>query len=465
MAFGTGPTAKASGINTLAGLLYNEPLISHDAHGRPQPSLAESWTWDQNGRRLRLQLKRGVTFHDGSPLTAPVVLRFLAPSSMVPAADRPLGFQRITVIEAPDDHSLLINLSRPDTFLLTELNELRIVHPDDPDLGTGPYRLVSRQPMVDAERFRTYHGGMPGAPGVQILPFDSQRSAWAALMRGEVDAAQEITRDAVDFMERSTEIVTYASTQPFYIPFVFNHAHPAFRKREVRQAFELALNKAQIVERAMQGRGVVAHAPIWPDHWAYTAPQTPDSFAPAKAIELLEAAGYAPLAEPGSGGRLTFRCLFWSEDPQYERIALMVQRQLSDIGVEVELEPVTLLELSERARSGDFDAFIARANAGRSMLFTYLFWHSRGATDVFWNTGYTGADGPLDRLRDSATDDEVRSAIQSLSERFRRDVPAVFIAWTDVTRAVSSDVLVNTDSPDPFMSLWRWQHAPGRSMP
>jgi len=465
VAFGIGPTVKASGVDTIAGLLFNEPLIAHDSRGRPQPGLAEAWAWESNGRLLRIELKKGVRFHDGSTLTAPLVQRFLAAFAKGPASDRPLGLQRVTGIEATGEHSLAISLSRPDLFLLTELNELRVVHPDNPDVGTGPFRLVRLQPIAEAERFDGYHGGMPGSSRVQIVPYDSQRSAWAALMRGEADAAQEITRDAVDFMERSSHVVTHSSTQPFYIPVVFNHNHAAFTNPIVRRAIDLALDRAGIVERAMLGRGIAAHGPIWRDHWAYDPPAGPPGFDPVQAAGLLDSAGFPlrPAMNGQPGSRFAFRCLFWSEDPQYERIALMVQRQLSDIGIEVELEPVTLRDLALKASRGDFDAFLARANAGRSLMFTYRFWRSASSSDdVFWRTGYTGVDAELDRLRDSTTDTQVRDAIAALSARFREDAPAAFIAWTEVTRAISSDISVNAEGADPFMSIWKWRRGGAR---
>ena len=466
IAFGIGPTAQASGLSTFTGPLYGEPLIAHDASGRPQPGLAESWTWADEGRRLNLRIKPGVQFHDGTTLTAPLVADFLRSVLEGPAEDLPLGFERVTSVEASGEQEVAITLSRPDFFLLTALNELRMLHPDDEDIGTGPFRLLQREPTVEAERFDRYHAGMPGFERVQILSYDSHRSAWAALMRDEADAAQEITRDSVDFMERSSNVEIFATAQPFYAALVFNHAHPAFANPAVRRAVNLALDRTRIVDQAMRGLGFVAHGPIWRDHWAYESPEAPPPFDPRTAMALLDQAGFP--VKPGAPGRpasrFAFTCLFYSEDAQYERIALMVQRQLFDIGIDVRLEPATLRQLGQRGGRGEFEALLAQTNAGRSLMFTYWFWHSDEPGGALLRTGYTGAADAFDRLRNSTSDDEVRAAVSALDARFQTDVPAAFLAWTQMTRAISTDIQVGGDEADPFSSIWRWQRT-GRGTP
>ena len=54
IAFGIGPTVRASAVNVLTSLLYSEPLIAHESNGRPVAGLAESWTWSDEGRTLTL---------------------------------------------------------------------------------------------------------------------------------------------------------------------------------------------------------------------------------------------------------------------------------------------------------------------------------------------------------------------------------------------------------------------------
>jgi hypothetical protein len=147
-------------------------------------------------------------------------------------------------------------------------------------------------------------------------------------------------------------------------------------------------------------------------------------------------------------------------------IALLLQRQLADIGVDLVLERATQKELQARASSGQFDTYLFQMTSGRSFEWIYRFWHSTppGIPVEFQNSGYSGADAALDRLRESRSDEEIRSAIGDLRQRFYEDAPAAFLAWTQVTRAVDARFDVGDESsPDVFGNLWQWHLAEATS--
>ena len=467
---GAGVTNRDASLAVWTQLLQGEGLLTRGWDGRANGRLASAWHWDDGGRALRLKLKPNVVFHDGTPLTADHVVRLLRERALTPIESRPIGFSHVTDVTSPDAATVLIRLSEPDVFLLTEIVDTFIVHPDKPGVATGPFRVVSRSPSVEVMRFDDYHDQVSPLAGVRILPYDTPRSAWAALLRGDVDAVRDVNREAIEFMERSSKVRTYSSLHPFYIAMVFNQRHPAFAHVEVRRALSTALDRAAIVERALRGRGRVAEDPIWPYHWAYSTSKSAVRFDPAAARVQLDKAGFRlpPAASEGQlRKRFSFRCLVYKEDPQYERIALMVQRQLFDIGVELVIELAGMDTFPARAASGNFDAFIFSLNASRSLEFTYRFWHSQTAGLLkMQNAGYTGADAGLDQLRRSTSDDDTRTAITGLTRTFHQDAPAAFIAWLEVTRAVDSRFDVGDDDrqQDPFANIWQWKLAtePGK---
>ena len=116
-----------------------------------------------------------------------------------------------------------------------------------------------------------------------------------------------------------------------------------------------------------------------------------------------------------------------------------------------------------RARRSLRERLVAtQMGSGRTFDLTYLRWHSpqpgqRGALD----TGYTGADATLDRLRIARGEGEVRAAVADLRQRFYDDVPAAFLAWPENTRAIRANFDVGERSdPDVFANLWRWHPVP-----
>ncbi len=433
---GSQDVAEAKGV--LTDLLFAEPLLVMDWHGRPGPWLSTgSPEWLEEGRALKVALRSDVKFHDGSPMTAASVAAILR--QRVKADPRRL-FEYVTAIDTPDEHTLVFRLSRADAFLPAALAGTAIVNDGTPDIGTGPFRLLSRTPLIQAARNGGYYRGTPGIDRVQIITYDTQRAAWAAMMRGDVDMVQEVNREVVEFLEGSSRFEMYSSIRHFYIPLVFNLRHPILRHVEVRRALVEAIDREQIVNEVMRGRGQIADDPIWPSHWAYNSAARKHSYNPQAARVRLDAAGF-PVRRPSESemaSRFQLKCLFYNKDSQFERIAMMLQRQLADVGVELVLEGADTKVIIARAGGGDFDSYLFQMTSGKSFDWTYRFWHSPTAGAAYQDTGYAGADEVLDRLRQALLDSDVRAAVADLRQRFHEDVPAAFLAWPETTRAVDA---------------------------
>lgn len=453
---GVGASARETGISVLTDQLYSEPLIGLDVDGRPAGRLAKRWNWEADGRLLRIDLMPGTKLHDGRTLDAALARRFLLAAIASWRRNFRGAFDGITGIDAPDAGTLRIHLREPDAFLVMELNNAQLVDPDNTDIGTGPFKLVRRNP-VDALRFDQFHDGVPSLERIQIATFDSQRAAWSALMRNEVDALPDVARDSIRFLEQTSAVRTFASLRPFYWALSFNLRHSMLKRPEVRRALSAAINRDEIVKTALKGYATVATDPVWPLHWAYPQMPAVTQYDPGRATAVLNPGG----APRGKRARFKIRCLFYGEDPQLERIALMVQRQLSAADVDLDLEPVRYEAMVKRLASGDFDAFLTQMQSGRAVDWTYRFWHSPAPGEApILSSGYTGADEVLDRLRHAYADDEVRRGMHELRQKFHDDVPAVFIAWLQMTRAVNSRFEVgDARKYDVFGNVWQWRLA------
>jgi peptide/nickel transport system substrate-binding protein len=464
LAFGleAGP-ARTFAQRVLLSNLYSEPLVALDWVGRPSGRLAEAWEWQDEGRTLVLRLRENIKFHDGTPVDSDSVVAALQRNSRA-MVDQPIHtrrFAHVTSIEAADPRTITIRLSQPDAFLIDELFDVTIVSEHDRQIGTGPFRIVSREP-ARVERFEDYYRGMPIVRTITITPFDTQRSAWAALMRGDIDIVQEVDRDAVEFIEGSTQVRTYSSLRPYYIAFVFNLHHPALGNVEVRQAISEAVNRDEIIRDALRGYAEPAVDPIWPAHWAYRGATRTHIHNPAVARDRLDRAGLPVSRADGTAmpSRMKLTCLFSDSEPQFERIALMLQRQLARVGIDLELRGVPITQAVEQAGTGEFETLLVPIQSGRSLSTTYAFWRSPRDEGALLNSGYAGADEILDHLRTVRSDGEIRAAVADLQQRFYEDAPAVFIAWQQTTRAVDARIDVSEGAePDVFTNIWRWRPA------
>jgi peptide/nickel transport system substrate-binding protein len=278
-------------------------------------------------------------------------------------------------------------------------------------------------------------------------------------MRGDVDMLHEVSRDAVEFVEAETTVNTFSFPRPYYIPLVFNVRHPLLKRADVRIAINEALDRAAIVRDGMRGHGRPADGPLWPEHWAHSGAASQGFvFDPLAAQGRLDRAGL--LLRPGVEGtprRFSFSCLMFANDTRFYKLAVLVQKQLADVGIDMKLVPVPQKQLVPRLGAGDFDAFIFEM-AGRSLSWTYQFWRSDQGRI---NTGYTAADPVLDRIRGARSEDEIKAGVAELSRTLHDDPPAAFLAWQQTSRAVATRFDVAAEqNRDIFTSIWQWRPAP-----
>jgi len=446
-----------SGMGTVVSFLAKDGLVANSPDGHPQPNLAESWTWDPTRTRLRLRLRDGVLFHNGQKLTAALAAESLRQSL---ASERVVSFGGVTAITPIDDSTLEIALRQPDSFLLPDLASVVIQYPSDHEIGTGPFRIrENSSASARLYAFDKYYKGRPALDAIDIQTYDTQRKAWAAMLRGDADVLHDVSRDAADFVEAETRVKTYTFPRAYYIALAFNIRNPVLKDPAVRRAINRAIDRNLMVVDGLRGRGKSADGPVWPDHWAYSPPKHPFRYDPDAARAELDAAHF-PIRQDEAGGmprRFSFNCLMYADDTRFDRTALLLQKELYEIGIDMKLEPVTLMDLSSRGASGDFDAFLFEFVSGKNLGWIYAFWHTPGEKP-FIDTGYHAADNVLDGIRHAVSDEDVRKGIVTLNDVLSFDPPAAFIAWPSQARAASRRVEI-PDEPnrDILQTARRWR--------
>src|SRR5690606_3318044 len=185
----------------LLELIY-EPLVDLDADLNIIPALPESWEFNDYATVLTLNLRPGVTFHDGSAITDEYVRasfeRILDEETGAAARANQLSIESI---DTPDDMTVIFNLSEPDVPLLTALatTNAAIVPSEMVEsgdfssgaVGTGPFILDSWIPeertILSANP--NWWGEGPFIEGVEIRIIPDEASILAALRAGEIDFA------------------------------------------------------------------------------------------------------------------------------------------------------------------------------------------------------------------------------------------------------------------------------------
>jgi peptide/nickel transport system substrate-binding protein len=451
-------TSPDLGLSALVNGLAKDALLAYSPDGHILANLAESWNWDETRTRVRLRIRDNVLFHNGYPLTADLVAKSLKLSV---AAGPYTSFTGVESVSAVDNSTLEIRLHQPDVFLLPDLASVPIEFPGNRQIGAGPFRIAERSGNRTTLRaFDKYYRGSPAISAIEIQVYPTQRNAWAAMLRGDADMLHEVSRDAVDFVEEETRVKTFTFPRAYYVVLAFNVRNPQLKDPAVRRAINLAIDRRLIVSEGLRGRGKPADGPVWPEHWAYTAPRHPFVYDPDAARSQLEAAHF-PVRTDAAGSmpkRFSFRCMVWSEDSRFDRTALLLQKELYDIGIDMRLEPVSLSDMGTRSATGDFDAFLFEMVSGKDLGWVYAFWHSPTGKALI-DTGYRGADAILDNMRRATSDEDLRKETAALDDLLTVDPPAAFIAWQAQSRAVSKRVLVPADPNRDILAsarLWRF---------
>ncbi len=292
-------------------------LVTRDAGMKVVPELAESWkqvdpvTYD-------FKIRKGVTFHDGTPLTAEDVRfsfeRIVKPNALdgqtSPRKDLVGPVKEVSVVGGD---TVRFVLTEPWPILPAMLpfqemvskafvekvgNQGMATKPN----GTGPFKLVEwrKGDSIIMERFDNYYGGSPNIPPVgkacvdrvifRTIPENASRVA--ALLAGEVDLISELPAADMKRVEANsaTRVMTVNGTRTFFV--ALNTKKKPFDDVRVRQAANHAINKKLIIDRVLLGTAVPLNGVMSPDAFGFHKDLPEYKYDPERAKKLLTEAGY-----------------------------------------------------------------------------------------------------------------------------------------------------------------------------
>jgi len=427
------------------GTIY-EGLTQIDPTLRVVPGLAERWTVAPDARAITFTLREGVSFHDGSPMQAEDVAasirRVQAQAIASPLASR---FTAISGIAAPDARTVVLTLSEPSAPLLASLATLAIVPRaaetnrdalQRTPVGTGPFRFAEWQPnaFIRLERFdRYWQPGLPRLAAVRFVIVPEAATRQVGLAGGTYAMLPNIDPASALQLRGRPGVQLSETMELAYTLVGMNVSRPPFSDPRVREALNLALDRAQIVQAAQFGAGVPG-GPLSPalTDWALPVSEfscyRPD---PARARALLQEAGVTlPL-------RVTMNVL---PRQDIRDIAQVVQAQLARAGIQVELRNQELGQFIQDWRNSNFDLF-ASTNAGSVDPDDYFFrtFRTGGSTNVF-RFSDTEIDGLLDRARASLDPAARRAMYADVQRRLACTGPVAHLTYGQLFTAARPNV-------------------------
>jgi len=319
------------------------------------PSLATAWT-QPDATSWSFSLRSGVTFHDGTPVTADDVK---ASIERLATQDSPLKslWSILDTVDAPDPATVVIHTKDPAGTVLANLTltyigpAAKIASPGfgaNP-VGSGPFKVDSfaSDERVTLSANADYWDTPPTLAGLEFVAMPNAAARLTALKNGEIDATWTVSPDLVDQLTGDPSITVVR--QPSYVYFFewFNSSRPPFDNPKVRQAMWHAIDTEKIAKDLYGESAKPLTSPV-PSTVFGSSTQRPYTYDPALAKRMLAEAGYPD-------GFST--SLMWAEDqaPLLREIAQTMISQWAQVGVTV--QPVGLAQATwlQRLLALDWD--------------------------------------------------------------------------------------------------------------
>lgn len=354
------------------------------ATGKIVPWLAKSWTVSPDATTFTFALRPGVTFSDGSALTAQVVkANFDAVPNLGPRANLAKGYLAgVKSVEASDASTVRVTFAQPNAQFLQATSTFSLgiesaasvkLSPEqkcnEGVVASGPFtlqRYVANQSITLTKR-RDYAWGSSlwkkQGPAYldklvfTVVPEPGVRTG--SLQSGQLDAIGSVGKSDEAALKGAGIKLQTRANPGIVFGLGLNNARPALRDERVRQALLLAVNRQEVTDAVyptgtQRASSVLSRTtPLYADLGASL------SFDAAKAKSLLGAAGWTP----GAGGIRTKNgtplqlTVVWSAVAATNKPALeLLQQQLKAVGVDLQLKEIPVANIATVQEAGDFDA-------------------------------------------------------------------------------------------------------------
>jgi peptide/nickel transport system substrate-binding protein len=267
------------GMPCFNNLVLFDPFKSVESMDSVVPELAEKWSWQDGYRNLVFFLRKGVKWHDGRPFTARDVKYTFDMVREAPDAQAKLRinprkdwYANVEAIEAPDAHTVIFRLKRPQPSLLMMLasgyTPVYPAHVPVADfrtrcVGTGPFKLKEWKRGEYIEFVKNPDYWVPNRPyldGIKYIIIQERGTRFAALQAGRLDVSfpGEATKPIADQLKASgVKLVFTQVGANVNDNLLLNVKKPPFDNVKVRRAVSYAIDRRDYAKAVHQGGAVI----------------------------------------------------------------------------------------------------------------------------------------------------------------------------------------------------------------
>jgi peptide/nickel transport system substrate-binding protein len=471
---------------TFSGVLR----ISQD--GTLVPDMAESVTVSDDGLTYNIIIRKDMTFHDGTPVTARDVA-FTYELIQNPDLKSPLrGNWTDVTIEQINEYELNIILTEPyapfeENFLVGILPahiwaaipiEQMFSHPKNiHPIGSGLFSVTAvlkdTAGIISEYQLESYtkNRRSPHIDSFIVRFYQNEASLETAFRNGELDATAYLPVELLPDIEAQGGYAVITEPLPRIFGVFFNqNKSAALRDAAVRQALSISSDRSAIIANALYGYGVPIYDPVTFETSTLESGERSPVATSSEAIQILDSAGWIKnnlgLLEKqieGSTETLSFT-LRTSNATLFTEVSEQLIEDWKAIGVDVAVEQFEQTDLLQSViRPRDFEALLFGIDMNRTEDL-FPFWHSSQKDDPGLNIAqYTNL--TVDSLLSEAKAErnkEIRAAKQQeAAARIKEENPAVFLFRPQLNYVVREGILIPPLPPigrisDRFSTIDTW---------
>jgi len=419
-------------------------------------------------------LRRDVRWSDGKPFDADDVLFTigLMRDPDFPGVPYLADLWRTVKVEKLDDYTVRFRLEQPlPTFVdYTTIGILPehvlggvsardlLTHPfNTQPIGTGPFLLegisAERALVVPNPRYVPPPGReaarreQPYLAGMEFHFYPTYERLLTAYESGEIQGISYVPPylfpEAADFDTLNLYSARLSGYQIVYLNLKDPEGPPFFQDARVRKALLLALDRQAIIDKALNGQGIVANGPIRPWSWAYDTQLPKADYDPEQAEALLTEANWIDTDGDGirdKNGRPLQFTLLTGDNLIFSSLGQAMAEEWAKHGISVQVEPIGA-GLSDRLQTRDFQAVLVELLLSGDPD-PYPLWHQ---TQIESGQNYGGWDNreaseALEQARYLTDQDQRKPYYDQFQRIFVEETPALIIVYPTYTYAIDESV-------------------------
>ncbi len=470
-------------------------LMSMDEDGNLIPELAESFTISEDATEYSFILRDGLTFHDGTPLTADDVI-FTIEKAIQPDIKSPerANWEGVS-IKQDGELTITFSLNKPyspflqnttlgilpeehwskltaDEFIFSSLNTAPI--------GSGPYSFVEAThnssgipSSISLTRFKDFVLGTPFIKHVTINFYANKDLQEQALSNKSVSSIRETTPNSMESLVKQGDHTIMTSTLPRIFAVFFNQSHnEILEDKDVRKILRSVIDTEHLINTVLSGYATSIDSPV-----LVPVSDTLNSgtLTASEARALLEEDGWVADDSSGiysrKGTRLSIT-LTTANSAELKEVANYVSAKWSNIGVDVKLEVFESGDIAQSVlRTRNYDALLFGEILGTNPD-PYAFWHSSQRNDPGLNIA-NYANPTVDKLllkaRKTVDNNDRADLYKKLSAEIQADIPAVFLYAPHFIYITNKNILgikfpESMEPHDRFANIHKWHLNTNRTL-